>query len=63
MIYEDVVRDFALRIQKNLDAIDRLRAKGASEVYEITQLINSTLGLLIFLQQEYVDRIPRTPLS
>jgi hypothetical protein len=63
MVYEDVVRDFALRTQKNLDAIDRLRAKGSSEVYEVTQLINSTLELLIFPQQEYVDRIPRTPLS
>ena len=62
MMYEEVIRDFATRTQKNLRAIEGLQAKG-SEVYEVTQLVNSTLGLLVFPQQEYVDRIPETPLD
>lgn len=62
MRYEDVVRDFALRTQANLRAIERLRAQG-EEVYEATQLINSTLGLLVFPREEYVDRIPAIPLA
>lgn len=61
MMYEEVIRDFADRTRKNLHAIDELQAEGR-EVYEATQLINSTLGLLVFPQQEYVDRIPETSL-
>jgi hypothetical protein len=62
MMYEEVVRDFARRTKANLSAIERLRASG-QEVYEVTQLVNSMLGLLIFPQQEFVDRIPETPLE
>ena len=62
MMYEDVVRDFALRTKKNLQIIERLRRDG-SEPYEVTQLVNSMLGLLVFPQQEYIDSIPRTPLA
>jgi hypothetical protein len=32
-------------------------------VFEVTQLINSMLGLLVFPREEFVDRIPRIPLS
>jgi hypothetical protein len=62
MMYEDVVRDFAECTRANLRAIDQLYAEG-KKVYEITQLVNSTLGLLVFPQQEYVDQIPHTPLE
>ncbi len=62
MMYEDVVRDFALRTRKNLDALDAL-AENGRDVYEVTQLINSMLGLLVFPQQEYVDKIPKTLLA
>jgi HEPN pEK499 p136 len=61
MMYQELVRDFAIRTRKNLLALEEARAQGA-EVYEITQLVNSTLGLLVFPQQEYVDKIPKTPL-
>jgi hypothetical protein len=33
------------------------------EVYEVTQLINSMLGLLVFPQQKYFDHIPNTSLA
>ncbi len=62
MMYEDVIRDFARRTRTNLRAIDRLFSEGY-DVYEATQLVNSTLGLLVFPQQRYVDSIPEIPLD
>jgi hypothetical protein len=62
MMYEEVVRDFALRTRKNLEAIEALQRRDV-RVFEVTQLINSMLGLLVFPQQEYVDSIPKTPLE
>lgn len=62
MMYKEVIQDFARRTRKNLEVIDQLHAEGR-EVYEVTQLVNSTLGLLVFPQQEYVDQIPCTPLE
>lgn len=60
MEYQDVVRDFAVRTKKNLQAVEHLLAQG-SEVYETTQLINSMLGLLVFPREEFVSRIPKIP--
>ena len=47
MMYEDVVADFAQRARRNLRAVESLRAEGR-EVFEVTQLVNSMLGLLVF---------------
>ena len=57
MQYQDLVRDFARRTRTNLEFIRHARNHGES-VYEVTQLVNSMLGLLVFPQQQYVDRIP-----
>ena len=62
MMYEDVIRDFAARTRTNLHAIEQLETAG-HDVYEVTQLVNSTLGLLVFPQQKYFDQIPETPLA
>ena len=43
----DLEDEFIARTQKNLKAIKCLKQKGG-EVYEVTQLLNSMLGLLIF---------------
>ena len=43
----DLEDEFIARTQKNLIAIECLKEKGV-EVYEVTQLLNSMLGLLIF---------------
>ena len=43
----DLEDEFIARTQKNLKAIECLKEKGG-EVYEVTQLLNSMLGLLIF---------------
>lgn len=68
MDYENVIRDIAKRTHRNLEFVrkaarqDQL-ASFAPQVYEVTQLINSMLGLLVFPQQEYFSSIERTPLD
>ncbi len=57
MMYEEVIRDFAIRTRKNLEVIESLHQEG-KEVYEATQLVNSTLGLLIFPRQKFIDKMP-----
>lgn len=64
MIYESLIHDFARRTLVNLDALKRMRLERPDvEFYEVTNLINSMLGLLIFPQQAFVNKIPPTPLS
>ena len=62
MMYEDVIADFAWRTQQNLLALEDAQRNGA-RVFATTLLINSMLGLLVFPREEFVERIPRTPLS
>lgn len=62
MEYKDLVKDFAKRTRANL-ALIRTAAKAGQEAYEVTQLINSMLGLLVFPQQEFHEKIPETKLS
>lgn len=47
---DEFIKDFALRTKENY----RMVQKGS---YEATQLINSTVGLLIIPQQEQYDKI------
>ena len=61
MEYTDLVKDFVSRTRANLEFI-RNQDK-SSDVYEVTQLINSMLGLLVFPQQKYINEIPETPLQ
>ena len=64
MMYEDVIADFAKRTEANLQTIRRLAKEGgATPAFEVTQLVNSMLGLLVFPQQRYVDRISETPIT
>ena len=62
MMYEELVSDFATRTRENLSVIRALQHQG-QKVYEVTALMNSMLGLLVFPQQSYVQAIPETPLS
>ena len=51
-MYEDVIADFAKRTEANLQTIRRLAKEGgATPAFEVTQLVNSMLGLLVFPQQ------------
>lgn len=63
-MYEDVIADFAKRTEANLQVIRQLaREGGVTPAFEVTQLVNSMLGLLVFPQQRYIDRIPKTPIT
>lgn len=62
MNYSDVIRDFTMRTRKNLEFIEKHQADG-EDVFEVTQLVNSMLGLLVFPEQHYFSRIPEIPLS
>ena len=63
MIYdEELIKAFAARTGKNLEYIEQQQKAGA-EVFEVTQLVNSLLGLLVFPQQQYFTSIPRIPLA
>jgi hypothetical protein len=53
-----LVKVFANRTRKNLDFI-----KVNQPEFEITQLINSCLGLLVFPRKACRDRIPKTSLD
>ena len=64
MMYEDLIADFARRTHANLQTIRRLAQEGGeTPAFEVTQLVNSMLGLLVFPQQRYLDRIPETPIA
>ena len=53
--YKVTVRDFANRTLKNLITIEQLANENPTKYYEVTQLINSSIGLLFFPQQEFYN--------
>ncbi|MDO8283194.1 MAG: HEPN family nuclease [Thermodesulfovibrionia bacterium] len=64
----DKVKDFSTRTKANLKLIreeaDKVKEGGeGKEAYEVTQLINSMLGLFVFPQQEFYNKIPKTPIK
>jgi len=61
MEYKKVVRDFAERTRINLAHIEESLSLG-EQVFEVTQLVNSLLGLLVFPQQQFINQIPKTPM-
>lgn len=67
MDYNNVILDFAERTRKNLQFVQQTAQREAASheksVYEVTQLINSMLGLLVFPQQKHFHAIPETPLA
>lgn len=60
--HEAVIIDFARRTRANLEFVEAAKGRGEN-VFEVTQLANSLLGLLVFPQQRYMSSIPETPLS
>ncbi len=64
MDYQNLVKDFPRRTRQNLETLRCLQAEQPSqEIYEVTQLVNSLLGLLVFPQQKYFNTIPEIPLD
>ena len=62
MDYSSLVRDFAERTQHNLQLVRRAQEED-NEAYEVTQLINSMLGLLILPVEHMRNAIPATSLE
>jgi hypothetical protein len=62
MEYHNLVEDFARRTRANLRELKALRERGIL-VYEVTALVNSMLGLLVFPQQKYMDSIAEIPME
>lgn len=64
MIYNNLVIDFIQRTKDNLEYIERAHTlEPSAQVYEVTQLINSLLGLIVFPKEQYFHHIPATPLQ
>lgn len=63
MDYQYLVRDFAQRTRHNLEFVRQAHRRDPTSVYEVTQLINSMLGLLVFPRERYVDSIPDKTLA
>lgn len=64
MEYKNLVMDFIERTQKNLEFIEQAaRFEEDGQVFEVTQLINSLLGLIVFPRENYYENIPETPLA
>lgn len=62
MEYQDLVTDFIKRTQHNLSLV-RGHATANKEAYEVTQLINSMLGLLVLPQQICFGKIPQLTMN
>jgi len=62
-IYGAVVQDFAKRTRANLEFIEEQHTASSASVFEVTQLINSLLGLLVFPQQHFWNNLKRIPLT
>lgn len=56
MEYKDLVRDFIERTLKNLERIEEALGE-EKNVYEVTQLINSLLGLIVLPKEKELNKI------
>lgn len=64
MNYQNLVKDFALRTRDNLNALRELKNSHPNvKVFEVTQLINSMLGLLVLPQQRCFQAISERSIS
>ncbi len=56
--YTNFVKDFAERSRSNLERLEADERRGG-EYHEVTQLINSLLGMLVFLHEDEILSNPR----
>ena len=57
------ISDFARRTLLNLDRIQQAEVEGESDVFPVTQLWNSLLGLVVLPRERDENLIPDTPLA
>jgi hypothetical protein len=60
---DDLISDFALRTLKNLDFVQARVRDGDVDLYDVTQLWNSLLGLIVLPLETDKSRIPETPMA
>jgi hypothetical protein len=60
---DDLISDFASRTLKNLDFVQRQVREGNTDLFEVTQLWNSLLGLIVLPLETDKGRIPATPMA
>lgn len=63
MKYRNTVYDFIRRTRANLDTIEQGAKSEPDKYFEVTQLINSVIGLLMFPKEAVYDMIPQKKLS
>ena len=56
--YTDFIADFAQRTLLNLDHVQAQERRDKDDVYPVTQLWNSLLGLIVLPREGDLDRIP-----
>ena len=61
-MYDEFTKDFATRTLENLNCIETAEKNGKN-TYEVTQLINSFLGLIVFPQEQDKERIRRVSIK
>lgn len=62
MEYSVLVKDFAKRTRHNLEII-RAHKEQNQEAYEVTQLVNSLLGLILLPKEKSCLKLPKTSLN
>lgn len=50
------VQQLIRRTKKNLDAIDKLHSNGDETVYEVTQLVNSCLAVIVHVHESKITK-------
>jgi hypothetical protein len=63
MNYSDLITQFAKRTLANLDLVKQASDDGNSDAYEVTQLWNSLLGLIVLPRERDVRRLPKIKLT
>jgi hypothetical protein len=63
MNYTDLITNFATRTLANLDLVKRAADAGDPGAFEITQLWNSLLGLIVAPRERDLTRLPETPVE
>ena len=58
-----VIQDFAARTITNLEFVENYERTHKSDVYEVTQLINSLLGLIVFPYEKISKSLPQIRLN
>lgn len=60
---DDLISDFAARTLRNLDFVQERVRSGDKGLYDVTQLWNSLLGLIVLALETDKSRIPATPMA